>query len=147
MKRISAFSRLSILTLFAVALMVAPQAGQAQSADTRTAVTAVIQSQLDAFRRDDGPGAYSHAAPNIQSIFPTVGVFMQMVRRGYGFLIDPAAVEFLDIRTEAGTLYQAVRVIGRDGVRRIAIYQMERQEDGSWKIAGVFITEDPAAAV
>ena len=124
-----------------------PRSGLAQTADQRSAVVAVIESQLQAFRQNDGSGAYRHAAPNIQDMFGTVDVFMDMVRRGYGFLIDPAVVEFLDVKAERADLLQAVRVIGRDGTRKIAIYRMERQADGSWKIAGVYITEDPQAAV
>jgi len=151
MGRQSVFSRVFLTIGFAVGiasgLAAGPRAGNAQSADEQSAIVDVIQNQLSAFQRDDGPGAYRFAAPNIQTIFPTADVFMEMVRRGYGFLIDPAAVEFLDVRAEGGDLYQAVRVIDRDGKRRIAIYRMERQEDGSWKIAAVYITEDPQAAV
>lgn len=151
MNRIPAFSRLCIRSLavlvFAACLAAAPGTGQAQTAEQQAAIVDVIRNQLSAFRRDDGPGAYRFAAPTIQTIFPSANIFMDMVRRGYGFLIDPAAVEFLDVRAEGGDLYQAVRVIDRDGKRRIAIYQMERQEDGSWKIAAVYITEDPQAAV
>lgn len=151
MNRIPTFSRLCIralpLLFFAACLAALPRAGQAQTAEQQAAIVDVIQNQLSAFRRDDGPGAYRFAAPTIRTIFPTADIFMDMVRRGYGFLIDPAAVEFLDVRAEGGDLYQAVRVIDRDGTRRIAIYRMERQEDGSWKIAAVYITEDPQAAV
>ncbi|WP_161973813.1 DUF4864 domain-containing protein [Hwanghaeella grinnelliae] len=151
MTRIPAFSRLHAPTLtiliLAACLAGLPRAGQAQTAEQQAAIVTVIESQLNAFRRNDGPGAYGFAAPNIRTIFPTAEVFMDMVRGGYGFLIDPAAVEFLDVRAKGGDLYQAVRVIDRDGKRRIAIYQMERQEDGTWKIAAVYITEDPDAAV
>ena len=133
--------------LIVAACMVQPRPVLAQSDASRAAIVGVIEGQLDAFRRDDGAGAYRFAAPTIKTIFPTVSVFMEMVRRGYGFLIDPAAVESLNLRAEGGDLYQAVRIIGRDGTRKIAIYQMELQEDGSWKIAGVYITEDPHAAV
>ncbi len=136
---------LALLALAAIAL--SPRPALAQSADQRSAIVTVIESQLQAFRQNDGSGAYRHAAPNIQGMFGTVDGFMDMVRRGYGFLIDPAAVEFLDIKPQGSDLLQAVRIIGRDGARKIAIYHMERQEDGSWKIAGVYITEDPQAAV
>lgn len=149
-------SRLSIFLILVAGLLfylaygprdALAQSGSPYSGDQQGAVIAVIESQLDAFRRDDGPGAYRHAAPNIQSVFSSVDVFMSMVKRGYGILIDPAGVEFLDIRGEGGALYQAVRVIGRDGVRKIAVYEMQRQEDGSWKIAGVYIIEEPKADV
>ena len=106
------------------------------------AVIGVIQNQIDALSRADGAAAYSYAAPIIKQKFRSADIFMSMVRQGYGILIDPAGVEFLDLRTMSGDLMQAVRVIGRDGISKIFIYQMELQEDGVWKIAGVYMTED-----
>lgn len=147
MNRLSMLSRFCLCAVFVLTLVAVPKDGRAQSAEQQSAITAVIGNQLDAFRRNDGADAYGFAAPNIKTMFPTVDVFMSMVRRGYAILIDPAGVEFLDMRARDGALFQAVRLIGRDGERRIAIYQMEQQEDGSWKIAGVFMTEDPQAAV
>lgn len=147
MNPVSTLSRLCRLGFVVAVLLAAPLQVQGQTADQQAAIVDVIQNQLNAFNRDDGADAYGYAAPNIKTIFPSVDIFMQMVRGGYGFLIDPAGVEFLDIRSDGGALYQAVRVIDRDGKRRIAIYHMEQQEDGSWKIAGVYITDDPAAAV
>ncbi len=106
------------------------------------AAIAVIQNQIDALSRSDGAAAYSYAAPIIKQKFRSAEMFMTMVRQGYGILIDPAGVEYLDLRTMAGDLMQAVRVLGRDGVSKILIYQMQLQEDGIWKIAGVYMTED-----
>jgi len=106
------------------------------------AAIGVIESQINALSRADGAEAYSYAAPVIKQKFGSPDVFMSMVRQGYGILIDPAGVEFLDLRTMAGDLMQAVRVIGRDGASKILIYQMQLQDDGVWKIAGVYMTED-----
>ena len=106
MNRLPAFSRLWSRAVPALALAlclaVLPGTGQAQTAEQRAAIVTVIESQLDAFRQNDGANAYGYAAPNIRTYFPTAEVFMEMVRGGYGFLIDPAAVEFLDIRAKNG---------------------------------------------
>lgn len=111
------------------------------------AAIAVIQQQLNALKAADGSKAFSYAAPNIKQRFQSPDIFMTMVRQGYGILIDPRDVEFLDLRTVSGDLLQAVRVIGQDGTSKIAIYQMQQQEDGSWKIAGVYMTDDNKADV
>ena len=136
-----------LFTLFLI--IVAPAQAQdfSEGGPEQSAAIAVIEGQLTAFSRADGPAAFSHAAPVVKRKFPNPDIFMTMVRQGYGILIDPAGVEFLDMRTVDGDLYQAVRVIGQDGTRKIAIYQMERQPDGSWKIAGVYMTEDRQPAV
>ena len=39
-----------------------------------------------------------------------------------------------------GRLTQLVNVVGPDGVARVALYFMERQADGSWRIGGCMLT-------
>jgi hypothetical protein len=59
--------------LLAAALALAPAPGSAQSvsdADAR-AMREVIEAQLEAFRRDDAPRAFSYAAPEIRESFGT----------------------------------------------------------------------------
>ncbi len=106
------------------------------------AIVAVIQTQLDAMRRDDASGAFSQAAPTIQARFGDPTTFMSMVRQGYGVLIKPRTIEFLDMREVGGRPMQAVAVTGQSGDRVIAIYEMEKQADGAWRIAGCVLTRD-----
>ncbi|MGH6719676.1 MAG: DUF4864 domain-containing protein [Alphaproteobacteria bacterium] len=103
----------------------------------RGAIRAVIEAQLQAFRDDDGPRAYGFAAPGIQRIFPTHQVFMAMVRTGYPAVYRAAETEFRDIEPLAdGRWRQHVLIVGADGEVVLALYTMERQTDGTWKIAG-----------
>ena len=53
--------------------------GKADQKDSVTAMRSVIQTQLDAFARNDAVKAYAQASPRIQSIFPTTDIFMAMV--------------------------------------------------------------------
>ena len=46
-----------------------------------------------------------------------------------------------------GKLVQPVRVIGPDGVPVTALYIMERQSDGNWKIGGCVLTRVPGQGV
>jgi hypothetical protein len=62
---------------------------------------------------------------------------MAMVRGGYQPVYRPQSVEFLDARIVDGKTGQAVRFVGPDGQAVIAIYTMEQQPDGSWRIAAV----------
>lgn len=117
---------------------------QAQSQDpveseAGTAVIGVIQSQMAAFLRDDGAAAFAHAAPGIQRIFQTPEIFMTMVRGGYAPVYRPREVEFLAPRAEGPDIVQPVRVTGPDGESVIALYRMQLQPDGTWKIAGVVL--------
>lgn len=103
------------------------------------AIIAVIKSQLAAFKRDDSVEAFSYAAPVIRQRFGDHETFMTMVKSGYGVVYRPLDVEFLDSRIRDGVTGQAVRFYDRDGGTSIAIYTMERQPDGTWRISGVYL--------
>ena len=129
---------------FACGLALAILAAQAQAqtpvpdAD-RQAIVAVIQSQLDAFQRDDHTAAFSHASPQLQQQFGTAQNFIAMVKAGYMAVYRPRSYEFLDARREGQITAQAVHFVGPDGQGVIALYSMRRQTDGSWRIAAVHL--------
>ena len=108
-------------------------------ASERDSVTRTIRAQMEAFKRDDGVEAFSYAAPAIREMFRTPDIFMQMVRGGYAPVYRPREVEFLEPQAESGEILQPVRVTGPDGETVIALYRMQRQADGTWKIAGVVL--------
>lgn len=107
----------------------------------------VIESQIGAFKRDDAQGAYSFAALEIQKIFPTANIFMQMVRRGYQPVYRPRSYAFAELTEIDGNLTQTVRIVGSDGDPATALYIMERQPDGSWKIGGCVLMREPGQGV
>ena len=49
-------------------------------------------------------------------------------------------VQFGAIATVNGDIVQRVELIGPDGKPALALYVMQRQPDGSWKINGCFLT-------
>ena len=135
--------RLSLLLGLVVFLLpVAVMAQPGQSEADRQAVIAVIQSQLDAFLADDADGAYQHASPSIQRIFPSPDIFMGMVSTGYLPIYRHQRAEFLEFGIVGGALAQRVLLIGPDGVPVVALYFMQRQPDGSWRINGVSLLDD-----
>ena len=140
-----------IAAVVAIILLFLPGLGRA--ADTlsdadRAAIRQVIQSQLDAFKRDDGAAAYAFASPLIQQKFGTAEHFMTMVRTAYPAVYRPKVVEFRELASsdDMGVM-QKVFFIGPDGAGVLAYYQMERQPDGSWKISGCFVTVAPDTSV
>ena len=110
----------------------------------RLAVQQVISGQLEAFKVDNGPLAYSYAAPLVTKVFPTVDIFMTMVKRGYQAVYTNSQYKFGEIVTDTlGRPAQHVTITAGDGKRYEAIYAMEKQLDGNWKIAGVQMVEIP----
>ena len=117
---------------------------RAESADQK-AFEAVISGQLEAFKKDDGQAAYSFAAPIVKGIFPNAETFMGMVKRGYEPIYKNSKYVFGDLKTDTlGRPAQHVIITASDGERYEAVYAMQQQPDGSWKIAGVQMLEIPS---
>lgn len=138
---------LGLALLFAVlASVVVPSPARADalaavSAADRVEIRRVIEAQLAAFRRDDGPGAFDFASPAIRRMFGTPDAFMRMVRQGYRPVYRPREVSFLDMVDVDGYPAQRVFLLGPDGDPVVAVYAMERQADGTWRIAGCALTK------
>ena len=143
MRRLSA-QLSALLSVLGVAMLLALPA-IAQSAGPlppgvspldRDAIRSVITHQLDAFRHDDGPGAYQDAAPAIQKLFPTPDGFLGMVRRAYPPVYRAQDNQFTELVQEEGQLVQHVELVGPDGRAVTALYSMVRDPAGHWRIVG-----------
>ncbi len=125
----------------------AAQDGGIAAARDREAVAAVITRQLEAFRRDDGATAYAQAAPLVRRRFRTAAIFMRMVRRGYAEVYRARNVRFGRLLRDDGAVLQEVFLTGPKGRRHLALYQMQRQPGGAWKIAGVVLLVSPGEEI
>lgn len=96
-----------------------------------------IDAQIDAFLRDDNAAAYEFAAPSIKRMFPTVESFMAMVTGSYRPVQKPRSFAFGRAEEVGATVVQQVLLVGPDGKDYEAVYTLERQPDGSYKITGV----------
>jgi hypothetical protein len=130
---------MSLLLAVAAPIEGPASAQSSLSADDQTAIRDVIQSQVDAFRRDDGEAAFALASPTIRRMFGTAEVFMDMVRQGYQPVYRPRRFEFDAIVTIGEQPAQTVDVVGPDGRAVIAVYPMTRLPDGTWRIDGCFL--------
>jgi Domain of unknown function (DUF4864) len=132
---------LLIIATFALGLAGATRADDLSEAD-RGVIDTIIADQIAAFRSDDGATAYGFASPMIQQIFPSADAFMAMVRKGYPQVYRPQRYSFSRLTTTpSGLPAQHVIILGPDGKTYEAVYTMQRQPDGSWKINGCQITE------
>ncbi len=129
----------SLLAVFLLCLIGAVPAGAEPAAPTKDsrAFATVIESQIAAFARDDADAAFALASPDIRRTFMTAERFMQMVRSSFQPVYRPRTYSFGDPALVGGIPVQPVRVIGPDGRGVVALYRMERQSDGRWRIAGV----------
>lgn len=111
-------------------------AGPVRAANDVTAAQAIINSQIEAFGRDDAAKAYSYAAPAIQSLFPQPDIFLSMVQRSYAPVYRHKSFEFGEARVVNGTVTQRVHILDTEGEAWEALYTLEQQPDGSLKITG-----------
>jgi hypothetical protein len=101
----------------------------------------VIQSQDEAFGRDDAAAAYTFAAPSIKSYFRTPEIFISMVRNGYAPVYRHRSFEFGQAVVVDGTIKQQVHIIDADGGAWEALYTLERQTDGALKISSCILSK------
>lgn len=120
----------------ALALMVLSVAAQAQ--DPASSAQATIERQLRSFLSGDDDTAYALAAPGIQRMFPTRDRFMDMVRQAYPPVHRPRNFAFGKTDVDAnGRVSQQVFLVGPDGKDYEALYTLELQPDGVYRITGV----------
>jgi hypothetical protein len=136
------------LCLIGVVFLATPgQASESLNPEDAAAIRGVIESQLNAFLRGDGNRAFAHASPAIQQQFGSVETFMQMVRMAYPAVYRSSQADFQAPRMIGETVIQEVIVTGQDGVSYLAVYTMEQQGDGTWRINGCSLFGVPDVAI
>ena len=144
------FPTLAALGMLFAIIVVSPQvraqdAADGVSARDRAAIRLVIQTQLDAFRRDDAAAAFALAAPGLRQHFgDDPAIFLGMVRHGYQPVYRPRSTVFGSVSLTDGQVTQRLEVVGPDGGGHEALYLMEHESDGSWRIGGCVLTASTA---
>jgi len=132
--------------LVAAAVQAAPPGAGTLPAREWKAITQVIAQQRSALLAGDGGKAMAFATPALREQFRTPENFMRMVRSGYAPLLEARATTFLEGAVIEGTVVQPLRLILPDNTVLVAIYQMEKQPDGRWKIAGCLLAPSTVQA-
>jgi hypothetical protein len=101
-----------------------------------SAIKKTIGAQVAALKAGDATRAFSFATPGIRAQLGTPGNFLAMVRSAYGALIAARYTEFLEGAVIDGRVIQPLRLIAPDNTVQVALYTMEKQRDGRWRIAG-----------
>ena len=134
----------SILMITLLGFMTLSASAQSISATEKSEFQRIIAAQINAFQADDGPTAYSFAAPVVRKIFPTPEIFMSMVKRGYPQVYRPQSFNFTEALIDPmGRPAQKMLVVGPDSKTYEALYSMEKQPDGTWRISGCTLLEIP----
>ena len=136
----NAIRALTVLAWLACAVALAAPPDKAQvTAKDWTAIRKVIDDQLSALKAGDGARAIGFAAPGIRDQFGTPDNFLRMVRDGYAALLAARRTQFLEGAVIDDAIVQPLRLVLPDDSVMVALYQMQRQPDGQWRIAGCII--------
>ena len=135
-----------LLVLFLGGLSTALSAAEVSRGDA-LAIRTVVAAQLDAFTHDDAPRAFSLATASIRAQFGTPDAFIHMVRTAYPVVYRPKAVQFEKPAVVEGEVIQPVRLTDAEGRTWIALYPMQRQADGGWRINGCQLARLPGREV
>src|ERR1700674_5583166 len=96
----------------------------------------VIAAQRAALIAGEGAKAFGYATPAIRAQFGEADIFMAMVHLGYPALLTARYTEFLEGAVIDGLIIQPLRLIDADNSVRVALYTMEKQKNGAWRISG-----------
>ena len=106
-----------------------------------------IRVAVDALAVDDADRAFSFAAPGIREMMGNAQNFLAMVRTGYPVVHRPASVAFLKAELKGAEVIQAVQMTDAKGVAWLAVYNLQRQSDKSWRISGCVVVPNEGRAV
>ena len=144
----------SIVPILVAALAVAspvasapPDAKAALAAAEWKAIKQVIGDQRAALKAGDAAKAFAHAAPGIRAQFGSAENFLAMVRAAYEPLLAARYAEFLQGAVIEGSVIQPLRLIAPDNSVQVALYTMEKQKNGRWKISGCVLAPSSVQAV
>ncbi len=133
------------LLLLALAMSAACTAAEIPDRDAQ-AIRAVVTAQLEAFAQDDAARAFSYATANIRAQFGSAESFMSMVRTSYPVVYRHRSVQFEKPANIEGEVIQAVRLTDNEGHAWLALYPMQRDNDGSWRINGCQLARAPGVS-
>ncbi|WP_102106915.1 DUF4864 domain-containing protein [Oceaniglobus roseus] len=125
------------LTIAAVFALSLPLRAQTTTVMPDPGIEAVISQQMEAFKAEDFDRAFSFASPTIQGVFGSSERFRNMVVTGYPMVHHPQEVQFLELRSIGGQVWQKVLVKDAAGVYYALDYQMVQSPEGGWQINGV----------
>lgn len=105
----------------------------------RSTIRSVVKKQLESFQRDDANTAFALASPGIQQLFGTADNFINMVKVHYSPVYRPRSVLFEELALIQNIPTQSVLLLTSEGLVVRALYVMERQQQGHWRIGGCYL--------
>ncbi len=111
--------------------------GSSSRADARR----IIEQELSALERDNALEAYSYTAPEIQAQFPDPNAFLNIISASYAPMHRHRSVAFGEEAEQNNVVAETVFFTDEDGQVWTALYKVEKQPEGGWKISGCVLAK------
>ena len=140
------FATLILLAGLALPLSSASAAGEVSRED-RLAIRAVVQSQLEALAQDNAEAAFALATADSRNRLGNSDIFLQIIKQRFTPIYRHQLAIFSIPEIIAGRMVQVVRLTDKESAVWLAVYQMQKESDGTWKIAGCRLIETATVSV
>ena len=127
--------------------MSALAADQEIAREDQAAITEAVQSQLIAVANDDADAAFALATADTRSRMGDANTFLQLIKQQYAPLYRHQRAIFSTPEMIHGETIQSVRLTDSDNSVWVALYQMQQEPDGKWRIAGCTLLETTTVSV
>lgn len=116
-------------------------------ADDAASIQAAIRGQLHAFSEDDAESAFELNTASIRSQMGSAENFLRVIKEEYSPIYRHLVVIFSAPQALGDAIVQIVRLTDRDSRVWLAIYNMERDMTGNWKIDGCQLLQTSVVSV
>lgn len=144
--------RRAAMMLFLLAVIAAPWShGRALAeeidATDAQAIREAVQLQLNAFSQDNAAAAFELATTSVRTLFGDADSLLQVIKRHYPPVYRHRDAVFSMPEIVSGHALQLVRLTDTDNLVWVAIYVMQQETDGSWRIDGCKLVKTNSVSI
>lgn len=137
--------------LFLLAGLASWMARSAQAApvdsDDAQAIRETVRSQLDAFAGDDAAAAFELATTSVRTLFGDADRLLQTIKRQFPPVYRHRDVVFSAPEIIGGRALQLVRLTDADCQVWVAVFVMQQETSGTWRIDGCRLVKTNSVSV
>lgn len=115
--------------------------------DDARSIQAAVRGQLQALAQDDAESAFALSTPSIRSQMGSPENFLRVIKEEYSPMYRHLIVIFSAPENLGDSIIQIVRLTDRESRVWMAIYSMQRDAVGSWKIDGCQLLETDSVSI
>ena len=111
------------------------------------AVTQVVQSQLNAFAQDDAETAFKLSTASTRQLIGTPNELLSVIKHKFAPIYRHSKAIFAKPEIINRSALQIVHLTDADNLVWIAIYQVEQEADGIWRVDGCQLFETRSISI